>query len=451
MTARRVAYVLGTTDGGTGRHVAMLADGCVRAGLGVRVVGPAQARALLRIEQADDGASAPGPVDVTGRAVTARAGSVRFDAVDIASSPHPAHDTATVRRLRRLLAGMRPDVVHAHGMRAGALAALALRPYPAARWPGGSPPPLVVTVHNAAPGSTGRAMVYAALERLVARRADAVLCVSADLAARMRTLGAREVGRAVVPAFDPAGPSAANWPVPVAAAPASAPARVPAGTAPTPGTASESSAQAAADSPDTGPAAADDLAPDDLSSEGRPVVLAAGRLADQKGFDTLLAAAARWRDRRPEPILVIAGTGPLAGVLASQARQLEVTVRFLGRRDDVAQLLAVADAFVLPSRWEGQPLILQEALRAARPIIATDVGGVRDLTGDDAVLLVRPGDPAALASAVLRVLDDRELAAALARAAAARAAELPTQADATASVLALYDRLVRHRQHAGPA
>ena len=171
------------------------------------------------------------------------------------------------------------------------------------------------------------------------------------------------------------------------------------------------------------------------------MVLAAGRLASQKGLDTLIAAAARWRGRRPEPVLVIAGTGPLAGELAAQARDLGVTARFLGRRDDVGDLLAVADVFALPSRWEGQPLVLQEAMRAGRPIVATDVGGVRDLTGDEAALLVKPGDPAELAAAVLDVLDDPGLAARLSKAAAQRAAALPTETEAVDTVVELYWRL----------
>ena len=98
-------------------------------------------------------------------------------------------------------------------------------------------------------------------------------------------------------------------------------------------------------------------------------------------------------------------------------------------------LLAAADVFALPSRWEGQPLILQEALRAGRPIVATDVGGVRDLTGDDAALLVPPGDPAALGQAVLAVLDDAGLGKRLSAAAESRAAELPAESDAVAAAL----------------
>jgi len=229
------------------------------------------------------------------------------------------------------------------------------------------------------------------LERIVARRADAVLCVSADLSARMRALGARDVGRAVVPAPAREEPGPADG-----------------GRAP--------------------------------NLAGAPVVFAAGRLTRQKGFDVLLEAAARWRTRHPEPVVLVAGTGPLAGELTRQARDLAVAAEFLGYRDDVPTLLAAADVFVLPSRWEGQPLVLQEALAAGRPVVAADVGGVSELAGD-AVLLVPAADPAALAAAVLRVLDDPELAASLGAAAAARAAALPGETDAVAAVLALYQRL----------
>jgi len=182
--------------------------------------------------------------------------------------------------------------------------------------------------------------------------------------------------------------------------------------------------------------------PAGLAADGRPVVLTVARLAPQKGLDTLLAAAAtaRWRVRRPEPHLVIAGTGPLAQALAASARDLGITVTFLGWRADIPALLAACAVFVLPSRWEGQPLVVQEALAAGRPIVATDVGGIRELTGD-AALLVPSADPAALADAVLRVLDDADLAGELAAAAAARAATLPTEADAVAAALDRYERL----------
>jgi glycosyltransferase involved in cell wall biosynthesis len=373
VTGLAVAFVLGTTSGGTGRHVAMLARGCANAGARVRVFGPAEVRRLF---------VAPG-TDAVG-----------FSEVRITDRPRPVGDTRAVLRLRRLLVATSPDVVHAHGLRAGGFAALATwRLLPIGRR-GRTRPALVVTVHNAPPPKSRLAVIYAALERLVARRADVVLCVSPDLSANMRRLGAEHVQPAVVAADLPAS------------------------------------------------AAVSDLRAD-VSAGERPVVFGAGRLTPQKGFDILLAAAATWQGRQPLPVVTIVGDGPMAGGLASQARRLGVDARFLGTRDDVAGLLATADVFVLPSRWEGQPLVLQEALRAGCAIIAASVGGVRDLTGDDAALLVPAGDAAALGQAVLEVLDHPDLARSLRAAAASRAATLPTQADAVAVVLELYDRLLR--------
>ncbi len=325
-------------------------------------------------------------------------------------------------RLRRLLAQAEPDIVHAHGLRAGAVAALALalpaaRPASLARArsrPQASPragplaqrraPALVVTVHNAPPAAALSRAVYGTLERLVARRAAAVLCVSRDLADRMSRLGARDTALAVVPAPAAVAPSAV----------AIGRARDDIGAGPGPG----------------------------AGAGGRPVVLAVGRLTDQKGFGTLLDAAARWQDRAPLPLLVIAGEGPLAAELAGTADAAGLAVRFLGQRDDVPALLAAADVCTVPSRWEGQPLIVQEALQAGRPIVACQVGGIPDMTGP-AALLVPPGEPARLAAAVLRVLDDRALAGRLSVAALARAATLPSAEEAIRAVLTVYGRLAR--------
>jgi glycosyltransferase involved in cell wall biosynthesis len=172
-------------------------------------------------------------------------------------------------------------------------------------------------------------------------------------------------------------------------------------------------------------------------------VLAAGRLAAQKGFGTLLEAAARWRDLQPEPLLVIAGEGPLAGDLKAQAARLGLDARFPGHRDDVPALLAAAAVFVLPSVWEGQPFILQEALRAGVPVVATRVGGTPALTGEHAAVLVPPGDPQRLADAVRAVLTDEVLAARLRKAATARAHDLPDEDTAVLAVLAEYDVVTR--------
>jgi glycosyltransferase involved in cell wall biosynthesis len=175
------------------------------------------------------------------------------------------------------------------------------------------------------------------------------------------------------------------------------------------------------------------------------VVLAVGRLAPQKGFGTLLEAASRWRDIKPEPVLVIVGEGPLEADLKSQAAALHLDARFAGQRGDVPALLAAAAVFVLPSVWEGQPLILQEALRAGVPVVATRVGGTPELTGEDAALLVPPGDPDRLAAAVRAVLTDPLLAARMRQAALDRARALPSPDDAVASALAEYARAGQNR------
>ena len=118
-------------------------------------------------------------------------------------------------------------------------------------------------------------------------------------------------------------------------------------------------------------------------------------------------------------------------------------MNFAGHRQDVPALLAAADVFVLPSGWEGQALILQEALRAGTAIVATRVGGNPDLAGEDAALLVPPGDAHCLADAVRAILGDPALAARLRKAAADRAAALPGQDEAVAAALAEYWKFAR--------
>jgi glycosyltransferase involved in cell wall biosynthesis len=383
----KIALVLGTSTGGTGRHVEMLADGCAARGETVEVFGPPQTDR----DFAFGGGQGPG------------AGTpVRFTAVEIADRPRLLRDLRAIVKLRRLLVGSGPDAVHAHGLRAGALTAVALA---RARRPGA----LIVTVHNAPPVGGVTGAIYRGLEVIVARRADSVLCVSPDLEERMRAVGARRVGHAVVPA-----PS--------------------------------SSLSAAGDvSAETRAVIRAELgaAPD------RPVVLAVGRLTAQKGFALLLDAAACWRDAHPEPQLVIVGEGPLEGELTGRAAALGLTVRFVGHRGDVPALLAAADVFVLPSVWEGQALILQEALQAGVPIVATRVGGNPELTGEDAAVLVPPGDAARFAAAVRAVLGDPALAARLRKAALEQARELPNEDEAVTAALAAYRRVARRRRPDG--
>jgi glycosyltransferase involved in cell wall biosynthesis len=177
---------------------------------------------------------------------------------------------------------------------------------------------------------------------------------------------------------------------------------------------------------------------------GRPLVVAVGRLHPQKGYDVLLDAVARWEagDRvRPAPLVAIAGDGPLEAELAERIRAERLPVLLLGRRSDVADLLAAADLCVLPSRWEGSPFTGQEALRAGTPLVATRAGGMPDLFGD-AAALVPLGDAEALADAVVRVLTDPGHAAALAEAGPRRAATWPDEAAAGRRLAAIYRELL---------
>lgn len=425
----KVAFVLGTSAGGTGRHVKMLAAGCAARGMPVEVFGPAPTDRAFGFTTGDPPppASASATDLISPTSPASPASSISFAAVDIADRPRVLPDLRAIARLRRLIEAGRPDLVHAHGLRAGALTAIALA---FARRRSGAQAALVVTVHNAPPEGALTGAIYRVLELIVARNADSVLCVSPDLEDRMRAAGAQRVGRAVVP------PPAVSLIVPLPPAAASQARDVSAETraAAVPLTASLPPAAAS----QAGDVSAETRAASGAVTRG-PVVLAVGRLAAQKGFGTLIEAAARWRDIRPEPVLVIVGEGPLEAELKQQAAALGLTVEFAGPRTNVPRLLAGAAVFVLPSVWEGQPLVLQEAMRAGVPIVATSVGGTPALVGEDAAVLIPPGDPERLAAAVRAVLTDPALAARLRAAAARQARGLPAEADALAAALAEYD------------
>ncbi|RKS77855.1 glycosyltransferase involved in cell wall biosynthesis [Motilibacter peucedani] len=355
-----VRLVLGTSAGGVGSHVRSLVRGLAGEGDTVRVLGP----------------------ESTERRFAFSLEGAAFDPVEIGPSPRPLEDARTVRRLRRLLEGA--DVVHAHGLRAGMLAGLALR----------DSTPLVVTWHNAVLARGPRGALIGRMERYVAGRAAVTLAVSPDLVERVRELGGGDVRLAEVVAAPM--PSALRTRAEVRA---------------------------------------------ELGAGAAPLILAVGRLAPQKAYPVLLAAARLWRDRPGRPLTVVAGDGPLRAQLQRRISQDGLAVRLLGQRDDVPDLLAAADVVVLSSQWEGRPLVVEEALRAGTPLVATSVGGVPAMVGD-AALLVPPDDPSALAAAVTRVLDDPELADRLRRDGALRAAGFPTEHDSALAARRVYAQLV---------
>jgi glycosyltransferase involved in cell wall biosynthesis len=113
-----------------------------------------------------------------------------------------------------------------------------------------------------------------------------------------------------------------------------------------------------------------------------------------------------------------AGAGPTMAAIVSRARQLGLTdrIEFLGDRSDIADLLARASIFALPTNWEGFPISILEAMRAGLPIVATDVGGVREavIDGYNGILTPR-GDSPLFSDALESLLRDEDLRARMAR------------------------------------
>jgi len=352
----RVALVLGTATGGVGVHVRSLASALIEQGCRVRVCGPPPTDRLF-------GFSSLGaefwPAEIT-RSIP------RWSAVKV---------------LRQ--AGGDRDIVHAHGLRAGAAATAAAT--------AAGRRPLVVTWHNLIQGTGAERGFLALGEALVARRADVSLAASPDLAARIRSLGGRDVRDAPVAVE---APQAVRTPAAV---------RAELGLRP-----------------------------------GQPLVASVGRLHRQKAHDVLVRAALEWAHR--DARVVIVGDGPERAELAGQIERSAAPVALLGRRSDVADLLLAADVVVLASRWEARSLVAQEAMLLGRPLVATDVGGMRELCGDGA-RLVPSGDAASLARAVDELLGDPLARAALSARALRQAAAWPTTADMVAQITSVYREL----------
>jgi glycosyltransferase involved in cell wall biosynthesis len=143
------------------------------------------------------------------------------------------------------------------------------------------------------------------------------------------------------------------------------------------------------------------------------------RLEAQKGIGFLIEAMPAILARHPDAALALAGSGSLEEELKGKARALGVAdhVRFLGSYPQLLRFYPMLDFLVLPSLWEGLPLCILEAMSLGLPIIATRVGGVGDALEEGRIgRLVPPGDPAALARAVIGFLDDPESARELGRA-----------------------------------
>lgn len=338
----RIAIVLGEVAGGVLAHVRSVAGGLIDAGHAVVVAAPTGVLDALSVE------------------------GVHGVPVRIGERPDPRADAATVRTLRTLRDA---DVVHAHGVRAGALTALAH-----------TGRPLVTTLHNAPP-TTSRvnAALFALLLRVAARGSAVVLTVSPDLDAPARRAGAGDVRRAVIAAPDVALPP----------------------------------------QPHDGFRA-----------------ICVGRLTAQKRIDLLVDAAGLVDD----VTWSVVGDGPDRPSLQAQIDATDAPVELLGRRDDVPQLLAAADVAVSTAAWEGQPVWLQEAVRTGLPVVAFDVGGIRETIGAAGVFADFP-KVVGIADEVRRLAGDAAYRAARSTQARSVAGTLPTQRDEIDALIGLYESL----------
>ncbi|MDR7420328.1 MAG: glycosyltransferase [Armatimonadota bacterium] len=291
----------------------------------------------------------------------------------LARSPSPLADFLVLWRLARWMRAERFALVHCHSTKAGllgrfaaVLAGVPVRVFTAHGWPfaGWWHPVLRWAVVRA--------------ERLAARASTAIICVSEHdrrLALQMG-IGPASKLRVIHNGVDPRR-------------------YVAAGVGRDPGSPSPSA---------VGPGIVRG------GEAGRPCrVVSVGRLTHQKDPLTLLHA---WRLVDGPHRLAIVGEGPIRGMLEAEIERsgLVGRVELLGARDDVPRLLGEFDVFALASRWEGLPLAIIEAMMCGLPVVATRVGGIPEVVHDgETGILVPAGDPAALARAIQRFVDDPAL------------------------------------------
>ncbi|MGW0534166.1 glycosyltransferase [Streptomyces sp. NPDC003032] len=334
----RILHVSRPVDGGVARVVTGLAAAQAAAGMDVHVACP------------DEGVLARLPP------------GVRHHPWAASRSPGPRL-RAEARELNRVIASVRPTLVHAHSAKAGLAARIALR----------GRIPTVFQPHawsfEAVGGAT--ALLARLWERRAARWTTRIVCVS-----EAEWVTGRRAGIAGSYSVIPNGVDVDHF---------------------VPGP------------PET---ARNRLLPGSFARA--PLVVCVGRLCRQKGQDVLLRAWSSVTARVPGARLVLVGDGPDAARLREGA---DASVTFAGAARDAADWYRAADVVVLPSRWEGMALAPLEAMACARPVVVTDVDGARESlpSGCRAHALVPPEDPSALARALVALLRDGELRDALGR------------------------------------
>jgi len=292
-----------------------------------------------------------------GKALDERVRAAGFESHLLASTGRPLR--RAVREVEDFLRRIHPDVLVTHGYKPDLVGLLAARR-------AGVPQ---LAVSHGWTGATFRVRLNEALDKLVLRGARRVVAVSHRQGQRVKEAGIRGDRVVVI--------------------------------------------QNAVDASRFAPA--EDAARQELEAffPSRPdrIVIAAGRLSPEKGFEDLVAAARMVVDRLPGAAFLLVGDGPLRERLAAAVRAagLEGNFALAGFRGDLDRLLPAADLFVQSSHTEGLPNVVLEAGACAVPMVATDVGGTGEVLEDGrGGFLVPPGDPARLAARVVEVLSDPE-------------------------------------------
>lgn len=286
----------------------------------------------------------------------------------------PFHDAVAARRLLQIIREVRPDVLHTHTAKAGAVGRLAARMAGDAR-----PKAVVHTFHgHVLRGYFGPAKTEAfrRLERWLARGSDALVAVSPEVRDDLVALGVAPAEKIAVVRL---------------------------------GLDFESRLAATAGSRER-------LRRELSIPDHAFVVSWLGRMTEIKRADDLLHAFAVLADDLPDAHILVVGDGPLRSGLEELSRALGIAERthFTGFREDVGVIYAASDAVALTSANEGTPVSVIEAQAAGLPVVSTDVGGVRDVVADGASgFVVDRGDVAAVADRLARLAGDRDLAARL--------------------------------------
>jgi glycosyltransferase involved in cell wall biosynthesis len=361
----RVLLAYQPTDGGVGRHVHDVAEGLVRSGYEVVLCGP----------------GIPGhPVE-----------GADHRRLELRRAVSPRVDLAAVADFARIVREVRPDLIHAHSSKAGAVTRLARIAHPRV--------PLLYSPHGYAFAGyferPAERRVYRLAERLLAPAATRVICVCEAEARLARAVGSpsrvRVVHNGIAPAVE--GPI--------------------------------------------------DRRIEELAARG-PVIGALTLLRPGKGLETLIDATPRVLARHPRAQVAIVGDGPGHEALVARARLLGVedAMHFLGPSDEPLSALRGMGVFVHPSWAEAFPYVILEAMSLGRPLVACDVGGIGEaLVDGSSGVLVAPRDPPALAAALADLLDQPETMASIGRNALHRVSDRFTLAAMIGQLAEVYDEV----------